>query len=79
MVSDVTVDQELPASLVPASASVEPAPAAQQFRVLAHEIELNQPLSVRLSTCAQVAPSSCEASTSDSAVPESDAKVMPAP
>jgi len=29
VVSDVTVDQELPPSLVPASASVEPAPAAQ--------------------------------------------------
>ncbi len=65
MVSDGTVDQELPSSLVPASASFEPAPAAQQFCVLAQEIELNQSLSVRPSTCAQAAPASGEASTTD--------------
>ena len=40
VVSDVTCGQEPPASLVPRSASVEAAPAAQQFCVLAHETDL---------------------------------------
>jgi hypothetical protein len=70
VVSAVTVDQELPASAVPASEVSMPAPAAQQFWVLAHEIESSQPVSSNCPSCAQVAPPSCELSTvGTSAVP----------
>ena len=47
-VSDVTDAQDLPASAVPTSDTVVPEPAAQQFSVVAHEIELSQPV---LSNC----------------------------
>jgi hypothetical protein len=47
-VSDVTSTQDLPASAVPTSDTVVPEPAAQQFSVVAHEIELSQPV---LSNC----------------------------
>ena len=43
-VSDVTVAQDLPAFAVPASDTVVPEPAAQQFVVVTHEIELSQPV-----------------------------------
>jgi hypothetical protein len=56
VVSDVTVDQEAPRSAVPVSVLTEPAPAAQQFRVVAQETELSQPLSGRTSTRRQEAP-----------------------
>jgi hypothetical protein len=50
VVSDVTVDQEAPRSAVPVSALAEPAPAAQQFRVVAQETEYSQPLSGKVAT-----------------------------
>ena len=43
-VSEVTVDQDAPPSLVPTSATVVPEPAAQQCWVSAHEIEASQPV-----------------------------------
>jgi hypothetical protein len=43
-VSAVTDVQDLPLSAVPASATVVPEPAAQQFLTVAHEIELSQPV-----------------------------------
>lgn len=63
VVSEVTVDQEAPPLVVPASATDVPEPAAQQCRASAQEIELSQPVTSKVCMPPQVAPPSLDISS----------------
>src|SRR5689334_2716947 len=73
VVSDVTVDQDLPPLLVPASETEVPAPAAQQWLGVVQDTELSQPVLSRVCMPPQVAPPSRDSSATgpaaDSAEP----------